>query len=329
MSEPAPETAPEPAPQPTPKPKSKRSSKHNAKSLPTKEHRPAKKQKTVDPKFNEKWPPLPPLRKIPEEAQQHAILDPYEHHRPPFEKFWDANAVPVPTVQALEEEQEKAADVMYFAYGKDMDPYYLGELFHSSGATGTVEFVGVGKLSEYRWVVEPLNRFPMTVKLDEEGEVWGLVYKLSEPLMEILNSKATKRGIKMEEQEIETFEKTGLPGFWDPPLLPFGKLKVQVMVGATNNAEKAGQLQGSKKRKVLAGLLWGASEGLPEHYKAEIRAKAGGIKDPRDTQYWTMCREKPNHPKGWRNGSGDVEKVAGRRSSRLKSLDTTKTEEKK
>jgi hypothetical protein len=34
--------------------------------------------------------------------------------------------------------------------------------------------------------------------------------------------------------------------------------------------------------------MWGASEGLPEHWKAEVRGKLGGIKGPEDTGYWSV-----------------------------------------
>ncbi|KAE9379762.1 hypothetical protein N431DRAFT_398227 [Stipitochalara longipes BDJ] len=306
------------------------STKRIAKSPPTMEHRPAKKQKTKNVPRSTEQSPSPyssPLQKDQQGVVQ-IDLDLYEHLRPPFEKLWDANAVPVPVVPLLVEQSAGEGGVLYFAYGKDMDPSYLSKLLDSSGVTGTLEFMGVGKLPKYRWVVVQSNRFPIIVESNAEGGVWGLVYRLSQPCMNTLNTKAAKRGLKMEKHKVETFEKSGMPGFWNAPLVSLGTATVQVMVGSIDQEQtrmdvEGGEqrtLQGSKKRKVLAGLLWGASEGLPEHWKAEIRAKAGGIKNPRDTQYWTMCTKKPKRlmgEKDWKKGSGFENEVLGRRSLRL------------
>jgi len=246
-------------------------------------------------------------------TDEEEIIAPYDHLRPPFEKFWDADAVPIPVVHLSDNRPnlEKGA-VLYLAYGKDMDPAYLKKLFTSSGVTSSLEFVVVGKLSKYTWVLEASSHFPMILP-DGDGEVWGLVYLVSQPCLDVLKSKAKKRDLKMQELEAETFKKTGELGFWNAPLLPLHKAVVHVMVGNLDNGgdrmEIEGtenrKLEGSKKRKVLAGLLWGATEGLPEHYKDEIRRKAGGINDPRDTIYWTMSEKLPKrlmgetHPKWW------------------------------
>ena len=242
--------------------------------------------------------PPPDWTYVPKETDEEEVIDPYAHHRPPFEKLWDANAVPVPAV--LQDRPNLEGGVVYFAYGKDMDPEYLRKLFTSSGVAAAFEFVAVGKLSKYLWVIDRSCRFPMT-QADGEGEVWGLIYRFSQPCMDVLNSKAKKRGLKMEEHEVETFKRTGEPGFWNAPLLPIANATVHVMVGTLDHGaeemtieeEEDNTFEGTKKRKVLAGLLWGAIEGLPEKWKKEVRAKVGGINDARDTQYWTMNTKKP------------------------------------
>ncbi|KAH8768571.1 hypothetical protein BGZ57DRAFT_987716 [Hyaloscypha finlandica] len=250
-------------------------------------------------------------------------LDPYEYLRPPFEEDWSEDPYPpAPIAPAVpEQREEESEEVLYFAYGKDMDPALLSDS----------TCVAVGKLSMYSWVMEQSKRFPMVIP-SEQDHVYGLVYRLSQGCLAIQAAKAKKRGLKIQEIEVELYEKSGMPGFWNAPLIPLGECNVQVMVGTMNNAEKSGEgeaeegtLEGSKKRKILGGLLWGASEGLPEHWKAEIKGKLGGIKGPEDMGYWSaeqnLKRGMGKRKQREENGPKEAEV---RRSKRLKGKDTGK-----
>jgi hypothetical protein len=258
---------------------------------------------------------------VPQAPEQ--SLDPCEYPRPPFEGDPSEDPCPpVPIVRAVPEQREEGGEeVLYFAYGKDMDPALLSDS----------TCVAVGKLSMYSWVMEQSRHFPMIIP-SEQDHVYGLVYRLSQGCLAIQAAKAKKRGLKMQEIEVELYEKSGMPGFWNAPLIPLGECNVQVMVGTMNNAEKFGEgeaeegtLEGSKKRKILGGLLWGASEGLPEHWKAELKAKLGGIKGPEDMGYWSaggdLKRGVRKRKQREEYGSKEAEV---RRSKRLKGKDTGK-----
>ena len=210
--------------------------------------------------------------------------DPYAHLRPPFEEFWSEEANPI--LSAVQEQAEHEGGELYFAYGKDMDETYLFRLFSSSNWPEP-PFVAIAKLSNYSWVIEPRNRFPIIVPSQaERNHVYGLVYQLSRPALDMMKAKAEKRGLRLEEKEVQLFgkEKGSMPGFWNNPLVSSGSGTVHVMVGNLDGEE--GKMGGSKKKKVMGGLLWGATLGLPESWKTEIRGKLGTAKGPEDTGYW-------------------------------------------
>lgn len=221
-------------------------------------------------------------------ASPSQLPDPYAHLRPPFENFWSEEPYP-PFVPSPEIEREVQEGPLYFAYGKDMDLAYLSHLFSAEPA-----FIGIAKLAKHRWVIEESGRFPMVVEMKEgEGEVYGMVYGLSQVSLDVMKKKVEKRGLRFDEMEVEILEKSGgLPGFWSTPLTPIGSTLVHVMIGALGNGEHEGMLEGSKRQKVLGGLLWGASEGLPEHWKEGIRAKLGGVTRLEDRDYWLLDGEK-------------------------------------
>jgi hypothetical protein len=258
---------------------------------------------------------------VPQAPEQ--SLGPYDCLRPPFEGDWSEDLYPpAPIVTAVpEQREEEGEEVLYFAYGKDMDPALLSDS----------TCVAVGKLSMYNWVIEQSKRFPIIIP-SQKDHVYGLVYRLSQGCFAIQYAKAKKRGLKMQEVEVELYEKSGMPGFWNAPLIPLGECNVQVMVGTMNHAEKSGEgeakegtLEGSKKRKILGGLLWGASEGLPEHWKAELKGKLGGIKGPEDMGYWSAGGnlERGMRKRKQREEYGPKEAEV-RRSKRLKRKDTGK-----
>jgi hypothetical protein len=218
---------------------------------------------------------------IPHQQEQE---DPYSHLRPPFEKFWCEEANPI--LPAVQEQPEHEGGELYFAYGKDMDETYLFRLFSSSNLPEP-PFVSIAKLSDYSWVIEPRNRFPVIVPPQaEQNHVYGLVYRLSRPALDIMKAKAKKRGLRLEEKEVQLFgkEKGSMPGFWNDPIVSSGSVTVTVMVGTLDGEE--GKMGGSKKKKVMGGLLWGATLGLPESWKTEIRGQLGTAKGPEDTGYW-------------------------------------------
>jgi hypothetical protein len=257
---------------------------------------------------------------VPEEMEQSSEeeLDPLAHLRPPFEKFWsDTPYPPVPNVPSVQVQSPAAENkTLYFAYGKDMDVSYLTTLFSSEPS-----FVAIAKISKYRWVVEQSGKFPKIVSSDEEKQeqehVYGLVYRLSQSAWDIMNVKAEKRGLRMKEKEIQMYEKSGMPGVWNTPLVSTGSENVQVMVGTLESGEgqegvEEGNMQGSKKRKVMGGLLWAASLVLPEAWKEEIRNKlGGGIKGPEDTGYWVHDEDRKDGEAAGKKGR--------RRSTRLRS----------
>jgi len=241
---------------------------------------------------------------IPHQQEQE---DPYAHLRPPFEEFWSKEANPI--LPAVQEQPEHDGGELYFAYGKDMDETYLFHLFSSSNLPEP-PFVAIAKLSNHSWVIEPKNRFPIIVPSQaEQDHVYGLVYRLSRPALDIVKAKAEKRGLRLEEKEVQSFgkDKETMPGFWNDPLVSSGSTTVHVMVGTLDGEE--GKLRGSKKKKVMGGLLWGASLGLPESWKTRIRGKLGLIKGPEDTGYWGD-EEDGEEDEGGKEG--------GRRSARLR-----------
>ena len=218
---------------------------------------------------------------IPHQQEQE---DPYAHLRPPFEEFWSEEANPI--LPAVQEQPEHEGGELYFAYGKDMDETYLFRLF-SSSTLPEPPFVAIAKLSNYSWVIEPKNRFPIIVPSQtEQNHVYGIVYRLSRPALDMMKAKAEKRGLRLEKKEVQLFgkEEGSMPGFWNDPLVSSDSVTVTVMVGTLDGEE--GRLGGSKRKKVMGGLLWGASLGLPESWKTEIRGKLGTAKGPEDTGYW-------------------------------------------
>jgi hypothetical protein len=46
------------------------------------------------------------------------------------------------------------------------------------------------------------------------------------------------------------------------------------------------KLEGSKRRKLNGGILWAASEGLPEGWKEVLRGWVGEVRGPEETGYW-------------------------------------------
>jgi len=187
-----------------------------------------------------------------------------------------------------------------------MDLTYLIRKFQSDR---DIKFIAVGNLSGFRWVIGCEARFPKIVKGEEEEEaVWGLVYQCSEKGLEILRLKAEKRGLVMREgMEVSMFEKTGLPGFWNAPLLPVGSAAVNVMVGEWSVEDEVGsrerKLEGNKKRKVNGGILWASSEGLPESWKRELRKWVEEPKCVEESGYWGGCEGKEGK-KGVRPSGG-------------------------
>lgn len=264
--------------------------------------RPAKRRKTNDSED---------MTQSSEEKQndppQQEQEDPYAHLRPPFEEFWSEEANPI--LPAVQEQPEHEGGELYFAYGKDMDETYLFRLFSSSNLPEP-PFVAIAKLSNHNWVIEPKNRFPIIIPSQAgQDHVYGLVYRLSRPALDIMKAKAGKRGLRLEEKEVQAFgkHKESMPGFWNAPLISSGSVTVHVMVGTLDGEE--GKLGGSKKKKVMGGLLWGASLGLPEAWKTEVRGKLGTAKGPEDTGYWGGEDDEEEDEGG---------KKGGRKSARLR-----------
>jgi hypothetical protein len=69
-----------------------------------------------------------------------------------------------------------------------------------------------------------------------------------------------------------------------------------------NREDREGTMEGSKKRKIMGGLLWGASLGLPEAWKEEIRHKLGGPYGPEDTGYWGRDEDREDRSGGKKKG---------------------------
>jgi hypothetical protein len=151
------------------------------------------------------------------EEEDNVPQDPHAHLRPPFEKFWSKNPMPIPNVATVQVQSPAANETLYFAYGKDMDVSYLTHLFSSEPT-----FVAIAKVSKYRWVVEQSGKFPNIVSSDEQCHVYGLIYRLSQFALNIMKAKAEKRELEMKEVEAEIFEKSDMPGFWNAPLVSSG-----------------------------------------------------------------------------------------------------------
>jgi hypothetical protein len=221
--------------------------------------------------------------------------NPYAHLSPPFEKFWDINAPLPPACPTIPEPSPAHAfltgnETLYFAYGKDMDLTYLIKKFGPSSEED-IKFIAVGKLSGFRWIFGSELRFPKIIPA-EQDIVYGLIYQIPDRGLDILKQKAEKRGLRIEEKNAEMLEKLGLPGFWNAPLGEVGSANVQVMVGEwrVEDEMEVGEkrvLEGSKKRKVNGGILWAASEGLPEGWKESVLRKwVEAPKGPEESGYW-------------------------------------------
>jgi hypothetical protein len=124
-----------------------------------------------------------------------------------------------------------------------------------------------------------------------------------------MKTKAEKRRLRLEEKEVQFGKHEEImPGFWNYPLVSSGSATINVMVGTLDGEE--GKLGGSKKKKIMGGLLWGASLGLPESWKAKVRGKLGPINRPEETGCWGDKEDEEE---------GEGRNTGGRRSARLRS----------